>query len=188
MRFQILAFASAIGAILASHSTASPINCWMQETKCHEYVGKRLWVYIPRGNPNVVEATLTRGDWTTALTIKLKTGASFLVTGIDQVGAGSADHVVSLHDGRKAWIRSSSPFIIDYDPIARAKAARDECARRGQPRIGMSRDELVETCWRKPLRIVKKTTSAGVEESYIYGFGHVVRLIDGKVAEIIESQ
>jgi hypothetical protein len=47
----------------------------------------------------------------------------------------------------------------------------------------MSRDELIETCWRKPARIVKKTTAAGIEETYIYGPGHVVKLIDGRVSE-----
>jgi hypothetical protein len=52
----------------------------------------------------------------------------------------------------------------------------------------MSPAELIETCWRKPARIVKRTTAAGIEETYIYGSGHIIKLTDGMVSEIIEAQ
>jgi len=67
-------------------------------------------------------------------------------------------------------------------------AAAEECVRRGQPTIGMTAAELVETCWRRPLRIVKKTTAAGVEENYIYSIGHIVKFTDGKISEIVEAR
>lgn len=73
-----------------------------------------------------------------------------------------------------------APQIIDN--------AKHECDRRGPPKIGMTSAELVETCWRRPSRIVKKTTAAGVQETYIYGIGHRVTLVDGKVSEIVEAQ
>lgn len=187
--FTTLFAASAIIAVaMASNGSAAPINCWLRDTQCREYIGKRLWVYIPKGNPNVVEATFRRGDWTTSKTKKLQHGDSFLVTGVAESTIGSADYAVLLPNGQAAWIRSSSPFLIDYDPIAAVQNIAAECARRGQPRIGMSHNELIETCWRSPLRTVKKTTSAGIEESYIYGHGHAVRLLNGKVVEIIESR
>jgi hypothetical protein len=178
-----------IGLILgAGAAFANPSICWLKENGCRVYVGKRLWVAIPSGNPNVVEVTFTRGDWTTSRTLKLKSGASFVVTGLEKVGVGSDDYIVRLDDGRVGWVDSSSPFLLDYDPVARAKAAQEECIRRGQPKVGMTPAELVETCWRKPLRIVKKTTAAGVEEMYIFGPGHVVKIIDGKVSEIVEAR
>ena len=168
---------------------ASPSTCWLKDDGCRAYIGKRLWVAIPAGNQNVVEVTFTRGDWTTSRTLKLKTGASFVVTDLAKGTAGSVDYVVRLDDGRIGWVSNlNSIFLLDYDPVARAKAAQEECTRRGQPKIGMSRDELVETCWRKPARIVKKTTAAGVEENYIYGLGHAAKLIDGKVTEILEAR
>lgn len=169
-----------------SPALASPSTCWIGDPPtCKRYVGKRLWVYIPAGNPNVVEVTFTRGDWTTARTAKLKSGASFLVTGVVEAGIGSSDYAVRLDDGRSGWAGTSSPFLIDFDPAARAKAASAECERRGQPKIGMTSVELVETCWRKPSRIVKKTTAAGTQELYLYGIGHRVTLVDGKVSEIL---
>lgn len=70
----------------------------------------------------------------------------------------------------------------------RVDAAAIECARRGQPKIGMTPAELTETCWRRPARIVKKTTAAGVAETYVYGIGHVVTVTDGKVSEIVEAR
>jgi hypothetical protein len=52
----------------------------------------------------------------------------------------------------------------------------------------MTGTELTETCWGKPIRVVKKTTAAGIEENYLYGAGHLVKLSDGKVFEIIEAR
>jgi hypothetical protein len=172
---------------LASPASASPQTCWISGN-CGQYVGKRLWVAIPAGNPNTVEATLTRGDWTTSRTLKLKTGASFLVAGIENPESGSPDYRVKLADGRTAWVESASPFLVGFDPIASAKNAAAECARRGQPKIGMTVLELTGTCWGKPRHIVKKTTASGTEERFLYGLGHIVKLTDGRVSEIISSQ
>ena len=52
----------------------------------------------------------------------------------------------------------------------------------------MTPSELTASCWGQPIRVVKKTTAAGMEESYIYGIGRVVKLSDGKVSEIVESR
>lgn len=182
-------FALLMAIILVGGSaSANPATCWIKDSGCKAYIGKRLWVAIPPGNPNVVEVTFTRGDWTTSRTLKLKTGASFVVVGLAKANVGSDDYVVRLDDGRTGWVGTSSPFLLDYDPVARAKAAQEECTRRGQPRVGMTPAELIETCWRKPARIIKKTTAAGIEEIYVYGRGHSVKLTDGRVSEIIEAQ
>ena len=171
-----------------ANAASSPQTCWSSDRGCRAFVGKRLWVAIPPGNPNVVEVTFTQHDWTTDRTLKLKSGASFVVKGVTKGSVGSDDYFVELNDGRRGWTGTSSPFLIDYDPVARSKQAADECMRRGPPKIGMTPAELIETCWRKPLRIVKKTTAAGVEENFVYGGGHIVKIVDGKVAEIVEAR
>lgn len=167
--------------------SASPSTCWISDN-CKAYVGKRLWVVIPAGNLNTVEVTFSRGDWTTSRTLKLRSGASFVVIAMTKANVGSDEYKVRLDDGRTGWVSSSDPFLIDYNPVARAKAAAAECTRRGEPKIGMSRSELVETCWRKPLRVVKKITAAGTEEIFLYGGGRVVKMQDGKIVEIVESR
>ena len=116
---------------------SSLTDCIIKYQHCEKLVGKRLWVLIPPGNPNVVEITYKRGDWTTSRTLKLRTGASFVVTGLDVGAGGLYDFKVRLDNGRVGWA-GRDIFLVDYDPIARAKAAQEECVRRGQPKIGMT--------------------------------------------------
>ena len=90
--------------LIAGPASADPSTCWIKESGCKAYIGKRLWVAIPSGNPNVVEVTFTRGDWTTSRTLKLRTGASFVVIGLAKADVGSDDYVVRLDDGRTGWV------------------------------------------------------------------------------------
>jgi hypothetical protein len=60
--------------------------------------------------------------------------------------------------------------------------------RRCPERLNMTPAEVIETCWGKPLRIVKKTTGAGVEENFVCGVGHIVKFSDGKISEIVEAR
>jgi hypothetical protein len=98
------------------------------------------------------------------------------------------DYIVQLNDGRTGWVDTSNVFLIDYDRVARAKNVAAECNRRGPPKIGMTPDQLLATCWGRPRRIIKLTTAAGVEENYIYSLGHVVKFREGKVSEIVEAR
>lgn len=171
----------------AAVAATTPFNCWIND-ECRYFIGKRLWVSIAPGNPNVVEVTFTQHDWTTVNTLKLKSGASFIVKDLNKASVGADDYYVRLDDGRYGWVGSASPFLIDYDAVALRKHAAEDCSRRGQPKIGMTAIELIASCWGNPRRIVKKITAAGIEEHYIYGIGHVVRFSDGKVTEIIETR
>lgn len=174
-------------ALAAAATTTS--TCWISDNSgCRYFIGKRLWVSIPPGNPNVVEVTFTQHDWTTANTLKLKSGASFIVKDLNKASVGSDEYYVLLDDGRRGWIGSASPFLIDYDAADLQRRASEECTRRGQPKIGMTATELTASCWGKPRRIIKKTTAVGIEENYVYSIGHIVKFSDGKVSEIIESR
>jgi hypothetical protein len=120
--------------------------------------------------------------------MKLKSGASFVVKDVTKSTVGSDDYMVLLDDGRRGWVGTSTPFLLDYDPVTRSKQAAEECERRGQPKIGMTPDQLIASCWGRPRRIVKTTTAAGIEESYIYTIGHIVRFSNGIVSEITEAR
>jgi uncharacterized protein YwbE len=167
-------------------------DCWLMKSDCKDMIGKRLWLMVPKDRPNGVEVTLVQHDWKN--TIKLK-GGSMLVIGAPDNGSYGHDLEVRLPDGRVGWAMADAFLMSETDPVENAKrqaaaieAARQDCARRGPPKIGMTPAELIESCWRSPKRIVKKTTSSGVEESYVYTMGHIVRLTDGKVTEIVESR
>ncbi|MFK4492218.1 hypothetical protein ABIA45_007296 [Bradyrhizobium sp. USDA 336] len=168
---------------------SSPGTCWMSDNSgCRSFIGKRLWVSIPPGNPKVVEVTFTQHDWTTERTLKLKSGASFVVKDLTTASVGADDYYVMLDDGRRGWVGSASPFLIDYDAVAVRKHADEDCVRRGQPKIGMTVAELTASCWGKPRRIVRKTTATGIEDNYVYSISHIVKFSDGRVSEIIETR
>jgi hypothetical protein len=168
-------------------------DCGLMQSDCRDLIGKRLWIMIPKSNANNVELTPIADDWTN--TKRYRTG-SFVITGVQKDKYVSHNFSVKMSDGATGFISSSSYiFLQESDPVEAERrrveaiqSAKEDCARRGQPKIGMTAGELVETCWRQPKRIVKKTTAAGVEENYVYGIGHIVKFTDGKVSEIVEAR
>lgn len=88
---------------------------------------------------------------------------------------------------KKSKIGSSAIMAI-FSGITHSDAQQDSCKALPSPQIGMTADDVRRTCWGSPKTVIKKTTSAGVEESYVYSLGHIVTLVDGKVTEIIESE
>ena len=171
---------------IASPAVAGIVECSV-EKDCNSLVGKRLWIVVPRGNPNPVEVTFRRHDWDNSL--KLWSG-SFIVTSIAHgPNPENQDFVVKLPDGRTGWVGTDqSIFLRLSDPVADAKNARADCEQRGPPKLGMTSAELLASCWGKPLRVVKITTASGVEENFVYGAGHNVKFTDGKVSEIVEKR
>lgn len=89
---------------------------------------------------------------------------------------------------KKGNIGSPAIAALFGGTVTQHEPQQDPCNTLPRPRIGMTAAALVGTCWGKPRRIVKKTTAAGVEESYVYSLGHIVTLVDGKVTEIVESE
>jgi hypothetical protein len=85
-----------------------------------------------------------------------------------------------------------APLVYEHNPKwAYRKGSmaqvRNECERRGQPKIGMTPDEATAACWGKPSRVVKVTTAAGVKERFVYGSGHVLEFENDKLSAILES-
>ncbi len=168
-------------------------DCGLGQNDCRGLIGKRLWIVVPKANPNNVEVSPVANEWSN--TKKLKTG-SFLITGIVPNKTYGHLFVVKMPNGVTGYVSNGSwIFLSESDPaqdarklVAAQKARQEECERRGQPKIGMSSEELIASCWGKPARIVKKTTADGVEETYVYGVGHAVRLSNGKIAEIVEAR
>ena len=89
----------------------------------------------------------------------------------------------------KAKTEAERAARVQAERQAAMSAAAAECERRGQPRIGMSPDQLSETCWHDPIHIVKRTTASGVEElNYVYGNGRSLRITNGMVSEIMQAR
>lgn len=96
---------------------------------------------------------------------------------------------VKLADGRTGYINGiMKSHLLPYDPVAKRKSDAEECVKRGQPKIGMSRQEAEATCWGRPLRVERITTSTGVTERLSYGLGHRIEIVNGSVATILENE
>lgn len=103
-----------------------------------------------------------------------------------EIEAGTAEAKKTAAE--KARAEAERAAQVQAQRQAAIAAAAAECDRRGQPRIGMTAGQLVETCWREPIHIVKRTTTAGVEEHYIYGGGRSAKVSNGVVSEITQAR
>jgi hypothetical protein len=54
-----------------------------------------------------------------------------------------------------------------------------DCARRGQPRIGMTKAQAVVTCWGYPRSVNTTETANGLQEQYIYGGARYLYFTNG---------
>jgi hypothetical protein len=85
----------------------------------------------------------------------------------------------------QAWAQSGMP----REPSDSAeKPAADNCEKRGQPRIGMTAAQAMETCWGKPARTVTRVTHDSLEEQLIYADGRVLKFKNGALMAILEKQ
>ena len=120
---------------------------------------------------------------------------------IDAVSTLESDNFVSYHvklqDGRTGWIGYEGDFE-DSDPVvaaAKAKAQREataakaqaECEAAGQPKIGMTYEQAVATCWGKPQAINRTTVADHVQEQAIYSTPRFLNFTHGVLTSIQET-
>jgi hypothetical protein len=67
-------------------------------------------------------------------------------------------------------------------------AATSDCEKRGEPKIGMTAPQAMETCWGKPVRTVTRVTHDSFEEQLIYADGRVLKFKNGSLIAILEKQ
>lgn len=111
-----------------------------------------------------------------AVTTKLQPDA------IEEGTFGVPYYHVKLADGRAGYVDAST-FKWQTTGMDLEKAEAD-CRRRGEPRVGMSRKQVEETCWGKPGRVDRRQTARGVTERYVYGKSRFVLLHNGIVTSV----
>lgn len=81
--------------------------------------------------------------------------------------------------------------VYDYDPAQKRaeenkkKAAeKAECDRRGGVRVGMTKAEVLASCWGKPERMNKTTTTRGTTEQWVYFRQYLYFNEDGRLTTI----
>jgi hypothetical protein len=73
--------------------------------------------------------------------------------------------------------------VTEKDPAI----AVAECKRRGNPRVGMTADQVTATCWGKPEHVNRTETGTHISDQYVYSSGRYVYLENGIVTSIQSS-
>jgi hypothetical protein len=109
-------------------------------------------------------------------------GSKLQPDAIEEGSVGTAYYHVKLEDGRAGYISAHEVVHLatQIDPMQTAA----DCIRRGEPRVGMSRQHLEATCWGKPIRVDRRETARGVSERYVYGKTRFVLLHNGVVTSV----
>jgi hypothetical protein len=146
-----------------------------EKTKYEPYIGKSFWLVGSRSL--CPTATTSINDCRS-----IPPGTKLQLDGIERGINSNAYYYVTLEDGRTGYIFAFDlvGFVTDVDP-ARAAA---ECKRRGNPRVGMTRNQVEATCWGKPDRVDRRETARGVTERYVYGKSRFVLLHNGIVTSV----
>jgi hypothetical protein len=97
---------------------------------------------------------------------------------------GMAYYHVKIADGRAGYVFRDS-FGRRATTIDLEKRAA-ECKRRGDPRVGMTRKQLVASCWGEPDHVDRRETARGITERYIYEKGRIL-LHNGIVTSVQTS-
>jgi hypothetical protein len=98
---------------------------------------------------------------------------------------GDAYYRFGLDDGRVLY---APAHLADPGTVATSPAQdQAECRRKGDPRVGMSAQQVEKTCWGKPDHVNRTTTAGVVSDQYVYGDDRYVYLRNGIVTSIQTS-
>ncbi len=89
---------------------------------------------------------------------------------------------VTFEDGRSGYIGALEKELQSTNKDPAIAAA--ECKRRGNPRIGMTHQQVIATCWGEPENVNRTETGNVVFDQYVYSDGRYVYLRNGAVTSL----
>jgi hypothetical protein len=75
-------------------------------------------------------------------------------------------------------------YFLGEDPQVLARAPRANCAKLGEPKIGMTEAEAEKTCWAKPVTINRVNVANHIREQHVYGGGRYLYFENGILVAI----
>jgi hypothetical protein len=119
-----------------------------------------------RGGPFVVEqaklATMKSGSFTVEEATYGRTQPGRVV-----------GYWIKLEDGRRGWIENEL-YMAESEATRKLKVAeKAECDRKGGVSIGMSKAQVLASCWGKPERVNTTITAGLRSEQWVYGYNYV---------------
>src|SRR5690349_1492102 len=120
---------------------------------------------------------------------RLAPGTKVLFTGATRRdAAGRTQYEVTTEDGdTKGWVSASERdrSLEQEDPYDREERARAACTP-NQPRVGMTEQEVLSTCWGKPRYRRRVGVEGLMRDQWVYGDGRYLYFDNGQLLAIEE--
>jgi hypothetical protein len=113
------------------------------------------------------------------------TSGKFTVTEIVLFNKVPSYYRIEMEGGQAGYVRADDKaHFLDEDPRVLARAPRANCARLGEPKLGMTTAEAEKTCWAKPLTINRVDVANHIREQHVYGRGRYLYFENGILVAI----
>jgi hypothetical protein len=100
------------------------------------------------------------------------TSGRFTVTEVVLFNKVPSYYRIEMEGGRTGYVRADDKtHFLDEDPQILARAPQANCARLGEPKLGMTTAEAEKTCWAKPLTVNRLNIANHIREQHVYGKG-----------------
>jgi hypothetical protein len=113
------------------------------------------------------------------------TSGRFTVTEVVLFNKAPAYYRIAVDGGQTGYVRAEDKTrFLDQDPEVLAKVPRANCARLGEPKIGMTTAEAEQTCWAKPVAINRVNVANHTREQHVYARGRYLYFENGILVAI----
>lgn len=113
------------------------------------------------------------------------TSGRFTVTEVVLFNKVPSYYRIEMEGGQKGYVRADDKaHFLDEDPQVLARAPQANCARLGEPKLGMTAAEAETTCWAKPLAVNRLNVANHIREQHVYGKGRYLYFENGILVAI----
>lgn len=100
------------------------------------------------------------------------TSGKFTVTEIVLFNKVPSYYRIELEGGQAGYVLANDKVhFLGEDPRVLATAPQANCAKLGEPKLGMTVAEAEQTCWAKPISVNRVNVANHIREQHVYGNG-----------------
>jgi hypothetical protein len=100
------------------------------------------------------------------------TSGRFTVTEVVLFNKVPSYYRIEMEGGKAGYVRAEDKaHFLDEDPQVLARTPRANCAKLGEPKLGMTSAEAEQTCWAKPVAVNRLKVANHIREQHVYGNG-----------------
>ena len=100
------------------------------------------------------------------------TSGKFTVTEVVLFNKVPSYYRIEMESGLAGYVRADDKVhFLGEDPKVLASVPKANCAKLGEPKIGMTAAEVEKTCWAKPISVNRVNVANHIREQHVYGQG-----------------